>query len=88
VLQCSDGRLGLAEKAPFDTIHVGAHIEKPPKELLDQIKIGGRMFIPAGDPQQIFSIERVDETRYVWDPKEFVQYVPLTSRDAQVRNEG
>lgn len=87
VLQCSDGRIGLAGKGPFDAIHVGAHIETPPKELLSQVKVGGRIFIPAGNPQQIFSIQRVDDTEYEWTGLDFVQYVPLTSRDSQIGNE-
>ena len=41
--------LGLPAKAPFDKILVSAAAEDLPQELIDQLKIGGRMVLPILD---------------------------------------
>lgn len=38
---------GLSEEAPFDRILVSASADKLPPELVDQLKIGGKMVIPV-----------------------------------------
>jgi len=44
----SDGREGLKEKAPFDIIHVGAATSpETVKILLQQLDVGGIMFVPV-----------------------------------------
>ncbi|KAI3894194.1 hypothetical protein MKX03_003751 [Papaver bracteatum] len=81
-----DGRNGWPEFAPYDAIHVGAAAREIPKQLIDQLKPGGRLVIPVGnifqdlkviDKNQDGSITVRDETP--------VRYVPLTSKDAQLR---
>ena len=42
-----DGILGLADDAPFDRILVTAGASQVPKNLLDQLKIGGKLVIPV-----------------------------------------
>ncbi|KAJ8752064.1 hypothetical protein K2173_001091 [Erythroxylum novogranatense] len=82
-----DGRQGWPESAPYDAIYVGAAAaaEIPPA-LIEQLKPGGRMVIPVGemvqdlnviDKKQDGSISVRSETR--------VLYVPLTSRDSQLK---
>ena len=44
-----DGYKGLKEDAPFDRILVTAGAPYVPKELLSQLKIGGRLVIPIGN---------------------------------------
>jgi len=59
-----DGWLGWPPQAPFDRIIVTAAAEEPPRALLDQLKIGGRMIIPLGktrDTQQLVQIDKTDE---------------------------
>ena len=41
-----EGKLGYKEEAPYDCIHVGAVVKEPPKDLLEQLKVGGRMIMP------------------------------------------
>jgi protein-L-isoaspartate(D-aspartate) O-methyltransferase len=43
-----DGTLGWPDKAPFDAILVAASSPSVPKELLNQLKEGGRLVIPIG----------------------------------------
>lgn len=47
-----DGYKGLPEFAPFDRIIVTAAAEAIPEALLEQLKPGGFMVIPVGDPVQ------------------------------------
>ncbi|MBU3965479.1 protein-L-isoaspartate O-methyltransferase [Patescibacteria group bacterium] len=43
----SNGSVGLENEAPFDGIIAGAMAEKIPKTLRRQLKVGGKMVIPA-----------------------------------------
>ena len=62
VCMCGDGRLGCAQAAPFDAIHVGAGTEEVPQELLNQLKVGGKIVIPVGpkDNQFIYCLQKQD----------------------------
>lgn len=51
-----DGYKGLTEEAPFDGIIVTAGAPFVPKELLAQLKIGGRLIIPVGDAVQTMTL--------------------------------
>lgn len=42
-------RLGLAERAPYDAIAVGAGAPHVPRALIDQLADGGRLVVPVGD---------------------------------------
>ncbi|PIX06569.1 MAG: protein-L-isoaspartate O-methyltransferase, partial [Flavobacteriales bacterium CG_4_8_14_3_um_filter_35_10] len=48
--------LGLPEFAPFDGIIVTAGAPFVPKELLSQLKIGGRLVIPVGIDTQVMTL--------------------------------
>jgi len=52
VLRHGDGTLGWRDHAPYDAIVVTAGAPHVPRELRDQLAIGGRMVIPVGDRQQ------------------------------------
>lgn len=51
-----DGYKGLPEEAPFDSIIVTAGAPFVPKPLLSQLKIGGRLVIPVGEPTQVMTL--------------------------------
>jgi protein-L-isoaspartate(D-aspartate) O-methyltransferase len=58
-----DGFEGLPDKAPFDKIIVTASAPEIPKNLLQQLKVGGIMVIPygTGNVQQMLQIRRLSE---------------------------
>ena len=59
---CGDGRLGYIDEAPYDAIHVGAAANEIPIELIEQLKIGGKLVIPVGkDNQEIVMLTKLDE---------------------------
>lgn len=81
-----DGRLGWPEFAPYDAIHVGAAAREIPQPLIDQLKPGGRMVIPVGNIYQDLKVvdKNLDGSISI-RTETGVRYVPLTSRDAQLR---
>lgn len=82
-----DGREGWPEFAPYDAIHVGAAAQEIPQSLVDQLKPGGRLVIPVGNVFQDLKVvdKNLDGTVSIRD-ETAVRYVPLTSRDAQLRS--
>jgi protein-L-isoaspartate(D-aspartate) O-methyltransferase len=62
-LHVGDGTLGWSEHAPYDAIIVTAGAPRPPKPLLEQLAVGGRLVIPVGDEQEQ-TLVRVSRTRF------------------------
>lgn len=81
-----DGRQGWPEFAPYDAIHVGAAAPEIPPSLIEQLKPGGRLVIPVGNIFQDLQVvdKNTDGTITVYNQTS-VRYVPLTSREAQLR---
>src|SRR5512138_2761017 len=48
-VHCADGTLGWPAGSPYDAIAVAASAPRPPKPLLEQLAIGGRLVLPFGD---------------------------------------
>ncbi|KAM7274511.1 hypothetical protein ACFE04_016377 [Oxalis oulophora] len=85
-INVGDGREGWPEYAPYDAIHVGAAAPEIPQPLIDQLKPGGRMVIPVGNIFQDLKVvdKNLDGSISVRSETS-VRYVPLTSKDAQIR---
>ncbi|XP_021285999.1 protein-L-isoaspartate O-methyltransferase 1-like [Herrania umbratica] len=85
-VHAGDGRQGWPECAPYDAIHVGAAAPEIPQPLLDQLKPGGRMVIPVGNVfQDLKVVDKNLDGSISIRGETSVRYVPLTSRDAQLR---
>ncbi|MEK6211332.1 MAG: protein-L-isoaspartate(D-aspartate) O-methyltransferase [Pseudomonadota bacterium] len=59
-VKVANGSHGLPEHAPFDKVMVTAAPDLIPPSLINQLKPGGRMMIPAGlsDNQQLILVEK------------------------------
>ena len=77
-LKHADGRLGLPEAAPFDTIIVAAAAPRVPPALVQQLAPGGRMILPLGGTttQVLVLIEKQGEA-VVETRLDAVRFVPL-----------
>ena len=80
-----DGRIGYEEEAPFNCIHVGAVAPEPPKALLNQLAIGGRLVMPLynNGNQFIYIIDKKSEGFKASEGLS-VCYVPLTDARSQL----
>jgi protein-L-isoaspartate(D-aspartate) O-methyltransferase len=80
-LRTGDGGLGWLERAPFDAIIVTAAARKFPPALLEQLRPGGRMVIPVGEPhgdQDLLLITKDAAGRVTERAVLRVAFVPLT----------
>lgn len=76
----SDGYFGWPEQAPFDAIMITAAIDHIPPPLLKQLKDGGRLALPLGNPfsyQNLVLVTKQGEDLHV---KQItgVLFVPMT----------
>ena len=62
-VRIGDGYYGWPEKAPFDCIVVTAAANHIPPPLVEQLKPGGRMVIPVGNPFQTQTLVLVSKGR-------------------------
>ena len=74
----SDGYLGLRKHAPFNKIIVTAGSKDIPSELLNQLKIGGKMIIPIGElVQKMFLINKNGENDFEKTDLGSFKFVPM-----------
>lgn len=70
------GRLyGLPQHAPYDRILVSASAQKLPKELLQQLRVGGKMVIPV--VHDVLEISKVSDDTYKTQAHPGFAFVPL-----------
>ena len=73
-----DGYKGLPETAPYDRIIVTAGAPEVPKELLQQLTIGGKLVIPVGVKDQVmFRFTRTSEKTFDKESFGKFRFVPL-----------
>ena len=79
-VRSGDGYFGWEENEPFDAIIVTAAADHIPPPLLDQLKKGGRLVIPLGNPffvQQLVLVTKDEKGNTVEKPVIPVRFVPL-----------
>ncbi len=80
-VKIGDGFFGWPEKAPFDGILIAAAADEIPQPLIDQLKPGGRMILPHGDPsrsQDLLVLEKNESGELTRRSTIPVRFVPLT----------
>ena len=80
-VRIGDGYNGWPEAAPFDSIVVTAAPVEVPKQLINQLKPGGRLVIPVGGPydsQYLLLIEKQPDGTSTTKRTLPVRFVPLT----------
>ncbi|WP_252504379.1 protein-L-isoaspartate(D-aspartate) O-methyltransferase [Sporosarcina sp. Marseille-Q4943] len=77
-----DGSTGWEEHAPYDRIMVTAAAAQVPRELMDQLAIGGKMIIPVGTPllQELLLLEKDEDGDIQTTVLEEVRFVPLKGK--------
>ena len=73
-----DGYLGIVDSAPFDAIIVTAAAKEIPKNLMNQLKVGGRMVIPIGEDEQImYRFTRIEKSTFKKEEFGQFKFVPM-----------
>ena len=74
-----DGYKGLEKFAPFDKIIITCGAPKIPKDLIEQLKIGGRMVAPigSGDVQVMYLIKKISESEITTTTHGEFSFVPM-----------
>lgn len=77
-----DGSKGLPAQAPYDGIIVTAGAPSLPQQLIQQLKIGGRLVIPVGDgrSQTMYKFVKVDENKVSKKSFKNFSFVPLRGK--------
>jgi protein-L-isoaspartate(D-aspartate) O-methyltransferase len=79
-----DGTLGWPEEAPFDAIVAAASGSHVPQSWIAQLKPGGRIVVPLGDPHSVQSLVKVTKEADSTLKREDlggVRFVPLIGRE-------
>jgi protein-L-isoaspartate(D-aspartate) O-methyltransferase len=78
-----DGNLGWPDHGPYDRIIVTAAPDLIPPPLLDQLKPGGRMVIPAGleEAQQLMLVQKDEDGRLATEEILPVRFSQLVTND-------
>jgi protein-L-isoaspartate(D-aspartate) O-methyltransferase len=81
-VRVGDGFDGWPERAPFDAILLTAAPPEPPRPLLDQLKVGGRLVAPVGAArgrQDLIVVTRT-ETGFPRETVAPVLFVPMVGK--------
>lgn len=86
-LKVGDGFFGWEEKAPFDAILLTAAAPKVPERLWRQLREGGRIIMPRGEPWQPQRLVRVRKVagKEVVEELKGVLFVPMTGEIQKAR---
>jgi len=80
--RCGDGYFGWPEAAPFDAIMITAAVDHIPPPLIKQLKEGGRLALPLGNPfvfQNLVLVTKLNQDIKV-ENITGVLFVPMTGQ--------
>jgi protein-L-isoaspartate(D-aspartate) O-methyltransferase len=79
-IQLGDGYFGWKDAAPFDAIMITAAIDHIPPPLLQQLKDGGRLILPLGNPFRYQNLTLVTKQAENYTVRQItgVLFVPMT----------
>lgn len=85
-----DGSRGWPLGAPYEAIAVAAGAPRPPRSLLDQLAIGGRLVLPHGDVEQqrLVRITRRGPAQFDEEDLGEVRFVPLLGAEGWPERSG
>ncbi len=85
VVRPGDGALGWPGEGPFHGILVAAAADRPPRPLLEQLVVGGRLVIPVAGAggQELRRVVREGEDAWREEVLEACRFVPLVSGAGQ-----
>jgi protein-L-isoaspartate(D-aspartate) O-methyltransferase len=77
-----DGYFGWPEEAPFDAIMITAAVDHIPPPLLDQLRDGGKLVLPLGNPFSYQNLVQVTKSGGDYRVRQItgVLFVPMTGR--------
>ncbi len=75
VFRATSTTTGLPSHAPYDRILVSTSVESIPEELIDQLKVGGKMVIPVHDT--VLEIIKITQKRLDIIPHRGFAFVPI-----------
>lgn len=79
-VRVGDGYKGWPECGPFDAVVVTAALGHVPPPLIEQLKVGGRLVMPVGEPgasQQLSVVEKIAEGKTKTREIGLVRFVPF-----------
>jgi len=81
-IKWGDGNLGWAENAPYDAVIVTCASKEVPPALFEQLREGGKMVIPIGDPSSFQILTLIEKRQGKKAEKEIlgVRFVPMTEK--------
>jgi protein-L-isoaspartate(D-aspartate) O-methyltransferase len=86
----ADGYFGWEENGPYDAVMITAAVDHIPPPLVSQLKDGGKLILPLGNPLYYQTLTLVEKrngelfTKYICD----VKFVPLTGFAQEERLRG
>ena len=84
-VRAGDGFRGWPEEAPFDAILVTAAAPRVPEPLLEQLRIGGRLVVPVGEPWQMLEVHERTSDGFETSADLAVRFVPMTGEIREER---
>src|SRR5574341_1040033 len=86
-LKIGDGFFGWEENAPFDAILLTAAAPRVPEPLWRQLREGGRMIMPLGEPRETQKLLRIRKAagKQIVEELSGVVFVPLTGAIQRAR---